>query len=165
MRPVSWGKAAVSTWSHRHKPSPPDTSPWASCSHQGQQASSPPCQQLLPPAVSTGRFRPASRCFWGFWNSTWVPISLVPTTHLESRTLAGGVAPLQGLPSRSSLLVSLHPALEPPPVTCQSAPQESREVPTTPGCSSPKLAGIRPAWGQELCPGARCGWVGKIQRL
>ena len=46
----------------------------------------PSCQQLLLPVVSTSHFQQASRCFRGFWNSTWVPTSLVPSTHLKSRT-------------------------------------------------------------------------------
>lgn len=149
MHPVSQGKAAVSTWSHRHNPSPPNTSLWASCSHQGQQA-----RTAIPPAAAAtcGQHQPfqaGTQVLLGlFLELRLVPTSLVPTTHLKSRTLAGGVAPLQGLPSRSSLRVSLHPALE-PPVTCQSAPQESRESPHNPRVLEPQAG-----WDQA-CPGGR----------
>ena len=114
-----------------------------------------PCH---PWAVVT-HLQPGVQVVTGLFLELW-PAS---SACLQSGTWAGGRRlgqPLSKVCSPTTLppCLSLHPALGPPPVTCQSAPSgeqgKSPPVPTTPGRWSP-----RPGWEQAR-PGGRISTQG-----
>lgn len=159
MCPVSRGKAAVSTWSHRHNPSPPNISPWASCSHQGQQART----AILPAAAATcGQHQPfpaGIQVLSGFLELHLGP-HLSGTQHpSEESDLGWG-----GCPSPRSALQILRPGPSP---SCPGAsschlsvsPSGEQRSPHHPWVLEPQAG-----WDQA-CPGVgalpRCQvWVG-----